>query len=187
MCVAPGGATEKYGVKPDMVTLAKALGGGLPCGAIGATEEIMEVVLSGKVYQVGTYNGNPLTMAASRASLEHVLTPDAYDHLNELNDHLMTGCDAVLQKYNLPGYTVGISSKGCVTFSPTKIVDYESFMANQDADLSHLAWLYMMNRGIFMTPGREEEWTLSVAHTIEDADKYIAAFEEMADGLVTSR
>jgi glutamate-1-semialdehyde 2,1-aminomutase len=184
LCVAPGGATEKFGVKPDMVTMAKALGGGLPSGAIGGSEEAMEVVATGQVYQVGTYNGNPLTMAAARASLEHVLTPAAYDHLNLLNDRLMTGCDGVLARYNLPGYTVGISSKGCVTFSPAKIVDYESFMANQDAELSHLAWLYMMNRGVFMTPGREEEWTLSVAHTVEDADRYIAAFEEMAHDLV---
>jgi glutamate-1-semialdehyde 2,1-aminomutase len=184
LCVAPGGATEKFGVLPDMVTLAKALGGGLPSGAIGGSDEVMEVVANGSVYQVGTYNGNPLTMAAARASLEHVLTPDAYDHLNMLNDLLMSGCDAVLAKYNLPGYTVGISSKGCVTFSPTKITDYESFMANQDASLSHLAWLYMMNRGVFMTPGREEEWTLSVAHSKEDAQQYIAAFEEMAHDLV---
>jgi glutamate-1-semialdehyde 2,1-aminomutase len=184
LCVAPGGATEKFGVLPDMVTLAKALGGGLPSGGIGGSHEVMEVVANGSVYQVGTYNGNPLTMAAARASLEHVLTPDAYDHLNMLNDVLMSGCDAVLEKNDLPGYTVGISSKGCVTFSPTKITDYESFMANQDASLSHLAWLYMMNRGVFMTPGREEEWTLSVAHSKEDAQQYIAAFEEMAHDLV---
>ncbi|MFL5761239.1 MAG: aspartate aminotransferase family protein [Thermomicrobiales bacterium] len=184
LCVAAGGATEKFGVLPDMVTLAKALGGGLPSGGIGGNNEVMEVVANGSVYQVGTYNGNPLTMAAARASLEQVLTPEAYDHLNILNDILLKGCDDVLAKYNLPGYTVGISSKGCVTFSPIKIVDYESFMANQDGDLSHLAWLYMMNRGVFMTPGREEEWTLSVAHSKEDAGKYIAAFEEMARDLV---
>jgi len=184
LCVAPGGATERFGVLPDMVTLAKALGGGLPSGGIGGSDEVMEVVANGSVYQVGTYNGNPLTMAAARASLEHVLTPAAYDHLNMLNDILLQGCDAILAKYNLPGYTVGISSKGCVTFSPAKIVDYESFMANQDAALSDLAWLYMMNRGVFMTPGREEEWTLSVAHSKEDAEKYIAAFEEMAHDLV---
>ena len=184
LCVAAGGATEKFGVTPDMVTLAKALGGGLPCGAIGGTEEAMATVLSGKVYQVGTYNGNPLTMAAARASLEQVLTPAAYAHLDRLNDHLMAGCDAILEKYGLPGYTVGISSKGCVTFSPSKITDYESFMANQDAALSHLAWLYMMNRGIFMTPGREEEWTLSIAHSEDDCDRYLAAFEELAHDLV---
>jgi glutamate-1-semialdehyde 2,1-aminomutase len=184
LCVAPGGATEKFGVTPDMVTMAKALGGGLPSGAIGGSAEVMEVVNNGSVYQVGTYNGNPLTMAAARASLEKVLTPEAYQHLDMLNDRLMAGCDAVLEKYNLPGYTVGISSKGCVTFSPTKITDYASFMANQDSDLTDLAWLYMMNRGVYMTPGREEEWTLSVAHSTEDADRYITAFEEMAHDLV---
>jgi glutamate-1-semialdehyde 2,1-aminomutase len=183
LTVAPGGATEKFNLSPDMVTLAKALGGGLPCGGIGATEEVMEVVLNGAVYQVGTYNGNPLTMAAARASIEHVLTDDAYAHLNMLNDHLMKGCDAILEKYNLPGYTVGISSKGCVTFSEQKITDYESFMENLHGELTELAWLYAMNREIFMTPGREEEWTLSVQHTVEDADKYIAMFEEMAHDL----
>ena len=184
LCVAPGGATEKFGVLPDMVTMAKALGGGLPSGAIGGSEEVMEVVNNHKVYQVGTYNGNPLTMAAARASLEKVLTPGAYEHLDMLNDRLMAGCDAVLEKYNLPGYTVGISSKGCVTFSPAKITDYSSFQANHDGELTDLAWLYMMNRGVFMTPGREEEWTLSVAHSVEDADTYVAAFEELAHDLV---
>jgi glutamate-1-semialdehyde 2,1-aminomutase len=183
LCVAAGGATEKFNLSPDMVTLAKALGGGLPSGAIGGTEEVMEIVRSGKVNQVGTYNGNPLTMAAARASLFEVLTPEAYDHLNKLNDHLMTGCDAVLKKYDLPGYTVGISSKGCVTFSPVEITDYESFKANQDAEITELAWLYAMNRGIYMTPGREEEWTLSVQHTIEDCDQYIAMFEELCHDL----
>jgi glutamate-1-semialdehyde 2,1-aminomutase len=140
----------------------------------------MEVVLNGAVYQVGTYNGNPLTMAAARASIEHVLTDEAYEHLNMLNDRLMAGCNAILEKYNLPGYTVGISSKGCVTFSEKKITDYESFMENQHGEITELAWLYAMNRGIFMTPGREEEWTLSVQHSVEDADRYIAMFEEMA-------
>ena len=183
LCVAAGGATEKFNLSPDMVTLAKALGGGLPSGAIGGTEEVMEIVRTGKVNQVGTYNGNPLTMAAARASLFEVLTPDAYDHLNVLNDHLMTGCDAILKKYDLPGYTVGISSKGCVTFSPVEITDYESFKANQDAEITELAWLYAMNRGIYMTPGREEEWTLSVQHSIEDCDQYIAMFEELCHDL----
>ncbi|MBA3415859.1 MAG: aminotransferase class III-fold pyridoxal phosphate-dependent enzyme, partial [Chloroflexia bacterium] len=181
LCVAAGGATEKFGVTPDMVTLAKALGGGLPSGAIGGTEEAMAAVADGCVYQVGTYNGNPLTMAAARASLERVLTPEAYDHLNALDDRMQSGCAAVLRKYGLPGYTVGISSKGTVTFSTGNISDYASFMANQDADMSALAWAWNMNRGIFMTPGREEEWTLSVAQTVEDVDRYVSVFEEMAD------
>ena len=121
--------------------------------------------------------------AKSLASIEQVMTDDAYAHLNMLNDRLMAGCDAILERYNLPGYTVGISSKGCVTFSEQKITDYESFMHNLHGELTELAWLYAMNREIFMTPGREEEWTLSVQHSVEDADKYIAMFEEMAHDL----
>jgi len=180
LAIAPGGATERFGVMPDMVTLAKALGGGLPSGAIGGSEEVMAVVEDGSVFQVGTYNGNPLGMAAARANLQEVLTPEAYDHLDHLNDRIVNGCQGVVDRYNLPGYAVGVASKGCVTFSPVEIVDYETFKANQDQELSELAWLFNMNRGVFMTPGREEEWTLSVTHTDQSIDDYVAVFDEMA-------
>jgi glutamate-1-semialdehyde 2,1-aminomutase len=183
LCIAAGGATERFGVAPDMVTLAKALGGGLPAGAIGGTEEAFEVVEDGRAYQVGTYNGNPLSMAAARASLEEVLTPDAYGHLDALEERILRGCQDVIDRYALPGYSVGMGAKGCVTFSPERIVDYESFKAYQEKELADLAWLYNMNRGVYMTPGREEEWTLSVAHTDADCDAFIAAFEEMASDL----
>src|SRR4051812_26497124 len=185
LCIAAGGAVERFGVVPDMVTMAKSLGGGLPTGAIGGTEGVMEVVENGAVYQVGTYNGNPLGMAAARASLYEVLTPEAYAHLDHLNDRILSGCTAVIEKYDLPGYAIGVGSKGCVTFSPQKIVDYETFKETQDAELADLAWLFNMNRGIFMTPGREEEWTLSVTHTDESVDRYVAVFEEMARDLTT--
>jgi glutamate-1-semialdehyde 2,1-aminomutase len=118
LAIAAGGATEKWGVKPDMVTLAKTLGGGTATGAIGGSEEVMSVVEDGSVYQVGTYNGNPLGMAAARASLLEVLTPEAYEHLDHLNDRILAGCQGVIEKFNLPGYSVGLGSKGCVTFSP---------------------------------------------------------------------
>lgn len=183
LCIAAGGATERFGVTPDMVTLAKTLGGGLPSGAIGGTEEVFEVVEDERVYQVGTYNGNPLTMAAARASLLEVLTPEAYGHLDALNERLLSGCRGVIERHGLPGYAVGVGAKGCVTFSPEPIVDYESYKANQDGELCDLAWLYNMNRGVFMTPGREEEWTLSVVHSFEDCDAFVAAFEEMAADL----
>ena len=179
ICTAAGGAVERFGVVPDMVTLAKALAGGLPSGAIGGSEEVMSVVESGKVYQVGTYSGNPLSMAAARASLEGVMTPQAYKHLNYLNDRLISECDAVCTKYDFPGYTVGISSKGCVNFASGKITDYESFIRYQDFELCNLAWLYNINRGVIMAPGREEEWTLSVQHTDEDIDRYVGAFEAL--------
>jgi len=105
--------------------------------------------------------------------------------LDRLNDRILAGCDEVIRRHNLPGYSVGISSKGCVTFSPSKIVDYETFKENQDAELSDLAWLFNMNRGIFMTPGREEEWTLSVTHTEESVDRYVEVFAEMAAELTS--
>jgi glutamate-1-semialdehyde 2,1-aminomutase len=119
-------------------------------------------------------------MAAARANLLEVMTPDAYAHLDHLNDRIVAGCDRVIGEHGLPAYTVGIGSKGCVTFSPVKVVDYATFKSNQDAELSELAWLFNLNRGIFMTPGREEEWTLSVTHTEEAIDAYVACFAEMA-------
>ncbi|MBW2698653.1 MAG: aspartate aminotransferase family protein [Deltaproteobacteria bacterium] len=179
ICTAAGGAVERFGVVPDMVTLAKALAGGLPSGAIGMSDEISKVVASGKVFQVGTYNGNPLCMAAARASLEQVMTPAAYRHLDAINDKLIEKCDAVCKKYDFPGYTVGISSKGCVNFATGKITDYESFVEYQDQALCGLAWLYNLNRGIIMAAGREEEWTLSVAHNDEDVDRFVGAFDDL--------
>jgi glutamate-1-semialdehyde 2,1-aminomutase len=180
IAIAAGGAVEKFGVVPDMVTLAKALGGGLPSGAIGMNEELSKVVEDGTVYQVGTYNGNPLSLAAARASLTEVMTPDAYAHLDHLNDRILHGCQAVIDEYGLEAYPVGIGSKGCVTFSKVKVTDYATFKENQDAELSELAWLFNLNRGIFMTPGREEEWTLSVTHTDEAIDRYVEVFGELA-------
>lgn len=179
ICTAAGGAVERFGVVPDMVTLAKALSGGLPSGAIGMSEEVSTVVASGKVFQVGTYSGNPLCMAAARASLEEVMTPEAYRHLDSINDKLIDGCDAICGKYGFPGYTVGISSKGCVNFATGRITDYESFIEYQDQALCLLAWLYNLNRGIIISPGREEEWTLSVAHNDEDVERFIGAFDDL--------
>jgi glutamate-1-semialdehyde 2,1-aminomutase len=181
--IAAGGATERFGVQPDLVTLAKSLGGGLPSGAIGGTNEAMRVVEDGSVYQVGTFNGNPLSMAAARANLEEVLTPAAYEHLDRLNERILGGCTRVIEEHSLPGYAIGIAAKGCVTFASERIVDYASFSANQDAELTDLAWLYSMNRGIFMTPGREEEWTLTVAHDDAAVDRYVTVFAELADEL----
>lgn len=178
--IAAGGATERFGVRPDLVTLAKSLGGGLPSGAIGGTEEVMQVVEDGRVYQVGTYNGNPLSMAAARANLADVLTPVAYEHLDRLNERILAGCSGVIEEHELPGYAIGIAAKGCITFATERIVDYATFKAHQDAELTELAWLYSLNRGIFMTPGREEEWTLSVAHDDAAVDRYTEVFAELA-------
>ena len=97
--------------------------------------------------------------------------------------HTRRGCSRVIDDHALPGYAIGIAAKGCVTFSAEPIVDYATFKANQDAELTDLAWLYSMNRGIFMTPGREEEWTLTVAHDDAAIDRYVAVFAELGDEL----
>ena len=108
------------------------------------------------------------------------MTPAAYEHLDRLNDRILAGCSRVIDDHALPGYAIGIVAKGCVTFSAERIVDYASFKANQDEELTDLAWLYSMNRGIFMTPGREEEWTLTVAHDDAAVDRYVEVFAELA-------
>jgi glutamate-1-semialdehyde 2,1-aminomutase len=166
-----------------MVTLAKALGGGLPTGAIGMTEEVASIVEDGRVFQVGTYNGNPLGMAATKANLLEVLTPEAYQHLEHLDRRIVEGCDAVIDEFDLEAYTVSVGSKGCVTFSTGKIVDYHSYKEYPFPELYELNWLYSMNRGIFITPGREDEWTLSVTHTDEAVDRYVEVFRELAQEL----
>ena len=173
LTIAPGGACEYFGIQPDIVCLAKALGGGLPSAAIGATHEMMEPVLSGRVCMVGTYNGNPLVMAATRANLLDVMTPDAYARLEQLNTRLLDGTQGVIDAYGIAAYPVGIRSKGVVAFSDSKLVDYETFKRAQDEQLMALAWLWNMNRGIFATPGREEEWTLSIAMSDADVDHYV--------------
>ena len=178
--IAAGGATERFGVEPDIITLAKATFGGYPGGAVGMTAELGEVVADGKVHQYGTFNGNPLVMAASQATLTEVLTGDAYEQLETTNRKLMDRCDEVIAGHGLPAYTEGLGAKGCVIFAPEPILEYRDYLTKVDGDLATLAWLYHMNHGIFMTPGVEEEWTLSLAHGDEDIDRYMHAFETFA-------
>ncbi|MFC5337072.1 aspartate aminotransferase family protein [Leucobacter denitrificans] len=188
LLIAAGGATEKFGVTPDILTISKALAGGLPSGAVGMTEEASKLVESGEVNQVGTYNGNPLTIAAARANLFEVLTDDAYAHLAHLNDRILAGCNEVIAKYDLIAHTVGIGAKGCIVFSDTPVTDYESYFVSAEAmelttALTTLAWLFNVNRGVFMAPGREEEWTLSVTHGDAEVDRYVEVFDELAAAL----
>jgi glutamate-1-semialdehyde 2,1-aminomutase len=114
------------------------------------------------------------------------MTTDAYTHLDRLNERILKGCQTVIDEHRLPAYSVGIGAKGCVTFSTEKVVDYPSFKRAQDPELSDLAWLYNMNRGVFMTPGREEEWTLSVTHDDAAVDRYVEVFAELAHDLTST-
>lgn len=178
--ISAGGATAYFGVTPDMVTLAKATCGGYPGGAIGMSDELAGLVESDAVKQYGTFNGNPLVMAAAQATLCDVLTDDAYRELNEKNDYLLGRCQSVIDEYGLPAYTEGLGAKGCVIFSAERLYEYRDYLTKVNEELSTLAWLYHMNHGIFMTPGVEEEWTLSIAHSQRDLDNYVDAFEAFA-------
>jgi len=178
--ISYGGATKRFGVTPDLIALAKAVCGGYPGGAIGMTDEMAEIVASGQVHQYGTFNGNPLVMAAAEAALTEVLTEDAYPRLEETNERLKAACQDVIDRYGLPAYTEGMGAKGCVVFSAEPLREYRDYLTKVDGELSTLAWLYHMNHGIFMTPGVEEEWTLSVAHSDEDVERYVNAFETFA-------
>jgi glutamate-1-semialdehyde 2,1-aminomutase len=178
--VAYGGATEAFGVTPDVICLAKAIGGGLPCGAIGATEELFRPVVTAEYDMAGTFNGNPLTMAASRAALLEVLTPDAYDGLRSIDAAMKAGLQRVIDDHRLPCSVTGIGAKGSVIYSATPVREYRDAVGI-DERITYLAWLFQQNRGVFKSPWtKQETWTLSVWHTEEDASRYIANFEEFA-------
>jgi glutamate-1-semialdehyde 2,1-aminomutase len=178
--IAYGGAVEAFGVMPDIVCLAKAIGGGLPCGAIGATRELYRPVMEDEYDMAGTFNGNPLTMAATKATLTEVLTRDVYDHLNAIHKVLADGCTSVIEKYGLPAYVTGMGAKGSVIYSATPVREYRDAVGI-DERITYVAWLFQQNRGVFKSPwSKQETWTTSVFHTDEDAKRYVDNFEELA-------
>jgi glutamate-1-semialdehyde 2,1-aminomutase len=178
--IAYGGAVEAFGVTPDIVCLAKAIGGGVPCGAIGATEELFRPVLDDEYDMAGTFNGNPLTMAASRATLTEVLTREAYDHLNHIHGILAEGCGTAIEQHGLPAYVTGIGAKGSVIYSATPVQEYRDSVGI-DERITYLAWLFQQNRGVFKSPwSKQETWTLCVATSEEDAQRYVSNFGEFA-------
>jgi glutamate-1-semialdehyde 2,1-aminomutase len=184
--IARGGATRRFGVQPDVITLAKAICGGYPGGAIGMSEEVAATIADGRVHQYGTFNGNPLVMAAAEAALTRVLTDDAYTKLEGANRWLTGACDEIIERYGLPCYTQGLGAKGCVVFSAEPLREYRDYLTKVDEELSTLAWLYHMNHGVFMTPGVEEEWTLSIAHSEEDLQTFVDALEAFARDVTAS-
>jgi glutamate-1-semialdehyde 2,1-aminomutase len=184
--IARGGATRRFGVQPDIVTLAKATCGGYPGGSIGMTDELAEQISEGRVHQYGTFNGNPLVMAAAEATLTQVLTEDAYRTLESANSWLLSACDDIIEHYGLPCYSEGLGAKGCVIFAPEPIREYRDYLTKVDAELATLAWLYHMNNGVFMTPGVEEEWTISIAHTEADLQRFVDALEAFAKDVTSA-
>ncbi len=176
----PGGVTALSGVVPDMVCLAKALGGGIAVAAIGGTTEVMSAIADGRYEQVGTFNGNPLAMAATRATLSEVLTPQAYDYLDALARRLRGALESVIATHDLDWHVVTVGAKGCVTFRKERVREFRDFLQVDDR-LGHLHWLMQHNGGVFLPPwGKVEQWLLSVQHDKADTDRFAANFARLA-------
>ena len=175
-----GGATRMFGVQPDIVCLAKALGGGLPVSAIGGTEEVMGIIVDGTYDQVGTFNGNPLGMAAARAMLTEVLVPSTYDHLERIENRLSFGVRRIIDEFELPAYVVNLGAKGAITYSDKRVRNYRDFL-DVDGRWAMASWLTQFNRGVFLPPWTKgEQWLVSVQHAEKDVDIYLETLEVFA-------
>lgn len=179
--IAAGGATERFGVQPDLACLAKAVAGGLPGAAFGGRADLMRLIEQG-VSQMGTYNGNPLVAHVGLVTLREILTPDAYAYLAKLGTRLATGCQKAIAAYDLPAHTVDLGAKGCVSYRKQPMRNYRDFLETLP-EIFGASYPWLLNRGIFMTPGDEEQWTLSVQHTEADVDAYIEVFTGFCQAL----
>jgi glutamate-1-semialdehyde 2,1-aminomutase len=198
--VAHGGATEYYGVQPDLVCLAKSIGGGVPIGAFAGRAEVMRTIegaepdagasitsfdrstiqyVPSRVAHLGTFNGNPLSMTAGVVTLTQILTREAYPELNRLADKLTAGCQAVLDEFGMVGYAINVGPKGCVMFTPERVTNYRDFIG-LDTELWSAFFFYLANRGILLPPGPDDQWTLSVQHTEAEIDRHVEVFRDFA-------
>lgn len=175
------GAAQRLGVTPDLVTLAKSIGGGLPLAAFGGSAEVMAAVVDNRMPHFGTYNGNPLVMAAA-AAVDDVCTEAALAGAEALNEQALREIDALIKRYELPAHTVGFGVKGAVTWSPTPVRNYRDYKGT-DFAVAELSWLWGVNRGILTPPGLDEQWLVSLAHTTGDMSLLVSEFAELAEAL----
>ena len=177
------GAAGVLGVEPDLVALAKSIGGGLPLGAFGGKREYMDEITERRVVHLGTYNGNPLCMAAAQAVLTEVCTPEVTREVIARNHELVEACRSVITQHGLPANVVEFGAKGCVTWSPEPIKNYRDYK-NTDFDLAFAQWMHGINRGILLPPGLDEQWLISVMHTDEAAMTYAGVFADFVEELI---
>ena len=181
--LARGGACEYFKIEPDIVCLAKSIGGGFSLSAFGARREIMDFITQHKIFHAGTYNTNPIAMAAGIATFREVLTPSAYEHVTRLNDRLVAGYQEAIAQNGLKAYCLGAGSNGAFMLYPKKVRNYRDWTAI-DIDLWKQYWFAMNNHGVLCQGfWWDEQWTISVAHTEADVDRHISAFEEIAPAL----
>jgi glutamate-1-semialdehyde 2,1-aminomutase len=182
-----GGASEYFGVKPDMICLAKSIGGGLPLAAFGTSRAVMDLISQHKVFHGGTYNTNPVSMAAGLAVFREVLTRDNYAHVEKLSHKLTVGYRETVAKVGLDAYVEVAGANGALMFAPKRVRNYRDWL-NVDSELWRQYWFAMVNRGVMAQPyWWDEQWTISVAHTEADIDKHLAVFAEIAPALAAAQ
>jgi glutamate-1-semialdehyde 2,1-aminomutase len=177
--LAKGGAQELFGVIPDMTTLGKIIGGGLPVGAYGGKKEIMEFVSpAGPVYQAGTLSGNPIAMAAGLTMLKHLnQNPEVYTTINNIGDKLVNGFRSSLDKLGL-NYTINhLGSMYSLFFTDQEVFDFESAKKSDTVRFGKY-FQGMLKRGIYLAPSQYESLFLSTALSDELIEKVIKANEE---------
>ena len=180
--VAPGGAQERYGVVPDLTTLGKIIGGGLPVGAYGGRREIMEMVApTGPIYQAGTLSGNPLAMAAGLATLKVALASETHECLEELGARWKSGMEAAASQGDLPYSVNGVGSMVSLFFTEGPVTDFASAARSDTGAFKDFFW-HMLSRGVYLAPSQYEAGFISAAHTDEDLDKTFEATREWFAG-----
>lgn len=177
--LAPGGAQELLGIKADLVTYGKVIGGGMPVGAFGGKKEIMQHIAPlGNVYQAGTLSGNPIAMIAGFTLLTELKNnPSIYKELEEKTIYLGDGLNEVLKAWGQPYVINQLGSMISIHFSNHPVVDFAT-AASANNDLFKKYFHAMLKRGIYLPPSAFESWFLNNALTYEDLDKTIAATEE---------
>jgi glutamate-1-semialdehyde 2,1-aminomutase len=182
-----GGASGYFGVKPDVITLAKSIGGGVPLAAFGASRAVMDLIVQHKVFHGGTYNTNRLAMAAGLATFREVLTRENYAHVDKLGRKLGDGYRTIIKKVGLEAYVAQAGVNGALMLYPKEIQNYRDWL-KVDIDLWRQFWFGMVNRGVLAMPyWWDEQWTICVQHTEAEIDKHLAVFEEVAVGLAKTQ
>ena len=175
------GAAQRLGVIPDLITLAKSIGGGLTLAAFGGKKKYMDFVTNGKMAHFGTFNGNPLAMAGVRA-VDKICTEETLAVAEAFNQQALDRISEIIEEYQLPAHTVGFGVKGCITWSTTPLRNYRDYKAT-DFAIAELSWLWSINRGIITPPGLDEQWLISLAHGQSEVDLLVEDFLSFAKAL----
>src|SRR5436305_4642257 len=185
--LAWGGASEFFGVKPDLICLPKSIGGGLPLAAFGTHKSVMDLISEHKVFHGGTYNTNPVSMAAGLATFRNVLTRENYSHVEKLSKKLTDGYREIVSKSGLQAYIISAGANGALMLYPNEIRNYRDWIT-VDTDLWRHYWFAMVNRGVMAQPyWWDEQWTITVQHTDADIEKHIVAFADVAPALAKAQ